>query len=311
LPRLPPPTQLIANMTPAPLNDAAASFASKYTNLQNQWGTTEAFKAIDLETSPQDYAYCAFDMLNSGIKMEPIPLSAAPPTTTTTTTAAALTPLVKMHLTKTAASALYSPYFARCPNETTHDTSDLWTPHPDPRLAPFTFRYAGRADDMICWADGTNLMPTAWELSHADHPLVRCAVMFGTQRRQPVLLLELEDQHISDTGVPGGSDGIIGPASAAAPSSKAADKDKADTALLEKLFLESVSVVNGRAPQNAQVAMTHVLLVGQGRCGGKVFARNIKGTVARKATLLRFEPEIKDLYDRFGDRDYVLSTRLV
>jgi hypothetical protein len=286
-PKLPCNTgHIITNPTPAPLNGAAASFASKYTNLQNQWGTTEAFKAIDLETSPENYAYCAFDMLATGIVMEPIPLSEVPPTANTPSTKS--TPLFKMLLAKTAHSAPYSPVFARCPTDTTHDTSDLWTPHPDPALAPFTFRYAGRADDMICWADGTNLMPTAWELSHADHPLVRCAVMFGTQRRQPVLLLELEDQ-ANATSV----------------------SHDTDAALLDKLFVESVRVVNERAPQNAQVAMTHVLLVGQGRCGEKVFVRNVKGTVARKATLMRFEKEIEDIYKRFGDRDYDLSTRLV
>lgn len=250
----------------APIHHAASAVASKYTNLQSQWGITETGKAIDLETAPEDYDYCAFDMSLSGMRMEPIP---------------GTDDLYQMYIDRTPASLPYAAFFARVPDAVTFDTGDLWEPHPDPVKAPYTWRFRGRTDDLISYAEGSNFHPTFWELQHAEHPLVRTAVLSGSGHRQPCLLLELHDP------------------------SQAATAEDADR-LREQLWSERIEAVNAQAPRNGQVAKTHILFSHE----GKLFERNVKGTVARKATIRKFEEEIEECYKRFGDRSLNLMGRL-
>lgn len=250
----------------APMHHAAAAIASQHTNLQSQWGITETGKIIDLETAPEDYDYCAFDMTASGLRMDPVP---------------GTDNLYHMHIDLTPASAPTATIFARLPDTTTFDTGDLWEPHPDPTKAPYTWRFRGRTDDLISYAEGSNFHPTFWELQHAEHPLVRTAVLSGSGHRQPCLLLELHEP------------------------SQAATVEDADR-VRAQLWEESIQAVNALAPRNGQVAKTHVLFSRE----DKLFERNVKGTVARKATIRRFEDEIEECYQRFGDRGVNLLGRL-
>ena len=257
------------------MHSAAALFASQHTNLQSQWGITETGKAIDYATSPTDHDYCAFDMATSGLRMQPVPGTPN---------------LHHMFIDRTPTSHPYALIFHRDPTLTSFDTGDLWTPHPDPTKAAFTWRYAGRTDDLITYAEGSNLQPTHYELQHAEHPLVRAALLSGTGHRQPCLLLELND-----------------PTPLASPT----DTD----AVLSQLWSESISPINAVAPRNGKVDRSHVLLFGApsdggGDPAGMTFERNVKGTVARKATLRKFEAQIEACYARYGDRGADLTGRL-
>jgi acyl-coenzyme A synthetase/AMP-(fatty) acid ligase len=126
----------------APLHHAAAELASKHARLSSQWGQTELMKCIDFACDPEDYDYCAYDLVTSGMRMESV---------------AGVDNVFQMHFDRTPEAYPYMPLWHRCPELHTFDTGDLWEPHPDPAKAPFTFRFYGRADDLITYADGENV----------------------------------------------------------------------------------------------------------------------------------------------------------
>jgi acyl-coenzyme A synthetase/AMP-(fatty) acid ligase len=126
----------------APLNHAVAQAVSVHTNIHSQWGITEFGHPVNFVVSPEDYEYSAFDIASSGVRMEPVK---------------GADNLVQMFIDRTPEADQYMALFHRQPELTTYDTGDLWEPHPDPAKAPFTFRFRGRADDLITYAEGSNV----------------------------------------------------------------------------------------------------------------------------------------------------------
>jgi acyl-CoA synthetase (AMP-forming)/AMP-acid ligase II len=159
---------------------------------------------------------------------------------------------------------------------------DLWTPHPDPAKAKNLWKFCGRTDDLISYQDGINFHPTAYERKHSEHPLIRNACITGTGHNQPVLVLELIDPSLVST-----------------PAQK--------QELLAKLWTESVEPVNTVAPRNGQIARTHIVVA----TVEKPFEKNVKGTVARKATLKNFEAETESVYRWHGDQAMNITERYV
>lgn len=174
---------------------------------------------------------------------------------------------------RTPQSTKYVMYFNREPGAVEFRPGDLWTPHPDPKKAKNVWKFVGRTDDLITYQDGNNFHPTAYELKHSEHNFISLAALFGNNHRQPVLLLELHDPSL-------------------------ADSPEKQAQLLEKIWIESVVPVNEVAPKNGQVAKTHILFA----LPDKPFDRTPKGSIARKATLSKFQPEIESTYQKYGDR---------
>ena len=247
----------------AALTQAAGKLISKYCELQNQWGATESLNAVDLWADPEDFEYYAIDRLHSGAEFRPISDE---------------DDLYELIFHKTPSSYPYISYFHNCPGETMFRPGDLWRPHPDPKKAPYTFRFAGRSDDLINFKDGINFHPVAYELKHSEHALVRNTVICGTGHAQPVLIVELQEPDVSDEQKP---------------------------MLFERLWDESIKVVNKSAPKNGQIAKTHVIIATK----EKPFERSVKGTVARKATIKKYETEIQGIYRLHGDRVVEMSGR--
>jgi acyl-CoA synthetase (AMP-forming)/AMP-acid ligase II len=179
----------------------------------------------------------------------------------------------EMILHRTPTSVKYILYFNREPDENEFRPGDLWTPHPDPKKSKHLWKFVGRVDDLINYQDGNNFHPTAYELKHSEHDMISLAAMTGTNHRQPVLLLELYDPSLADT-----------------PEKR--------TQMIEKLWNESVVPVNEVAPKNGQVAETHILIASP----DKPFDRTPKGSIARKATLRKYEKETEEIYRVYGDR---------
>lgn len=167
--------------------------------------------------------------------------------------------------------------FWRCPEEHVFRPGDLWSPHPDPRKAKYLWKYEGRLDDIIVYKDGINLDPLPYESKHSEHDLVRSAVMAGVGHRQAVLLLELYPE-----------------------------SGENESEIIERIWKESVMPINSLGPTNARVERTHIVLAWP----HKPFERNVKGTVARKATLRKYHPEIESIYERHGDRTVKVDARL-
>ena len=215
-------------------NATTCESVAKYTYLRNRWGITENGTCIHYQTAPQDYAYVAFNTRLSGMRFEPIPnTDASDPSQVPH----------KLYLDPTPTALPYQPYFHRGGPPASRkleswDVGDTWLPHPDPKLAPFTFRFVGRVDDLISFKDGLNFHPTDWETAHSDHPLVRSAILAGMGHRQVVLLLELHDD---------------------APLTTTEGRKE----VMERLWKESIEPINARCPKNGRVGSLENITVQQ------------------------------------------------
>ena len=185
--------------------------------------------------------------------------------------------LYEMIIHKTPKSEPNIAFFRR-ENTDVWYVGDLWRPHPDRKKAGHTWQFAGRTDDLISYKDGNNFHPVHYELKHSEHDLIRTSVISGSGHRQPVLLIELNE-----------------------PTSDAAKQQQ----ILEQIWEESVVPINEVAPANGQIARTHMLL----SMPDKLFERNVKGTVARKASINKFEQEIEMTYIKYGDESMYVESR--
>ena len=159
----------------APIHHAAGATLSKYAHLQNQGGTSESIKFVDLQADPEDYDWCTFDTVSNGVEFQK-----------------QTDELYEMVVRKTPESKKYIAWFRREEGDVWH-VGDLWRPHPDPKKAGHTWQYAGRTDDLISYKNGLRLHPVHYELKHSEHDLIRTAIMSGNGHRQPVLLVELNE----------------------------------------------------------------------------------------------------------------------
>ena len=80
------------------------------------------------------------------------------------------------------------PVFSFLPKGVTEwATKDLFAPDPD---HPGFWIYHGRLDDWIVFSSGAKFDPSQYELAINAHPAVRSAVMVGTGRPRPALVIE-------------------------------------------------------------------------------------------------------------------------
>lgn len=186
--------------------------------------------------------------------------------------------LYEMVVRRTPASFSNVAIFWRDPNMDTFHPGDVWSPHPDPKKAKYFWVFRGRTDDLITWKDGTNFQPTNYESKHSEHEAVKSAIMAGTGHRQPILLLETYQPQLNEAAL---------------------------TTTLDKIWEESVVPINQIAPTNGKVAKTHIIIA----TIEKPFERNVKGSVARKATIRMYESEIEAVYRQYGDEAVGLNQR--
>lgn len=148
------------------------------------------------------------------------------------------------------------------PNQEEYRTKDLFSPHP---TKSDLWVYAGRADDIIVFLNGEKTNPVTFEHHVARHPDVKGALVIGTLRMQPALLIE--------------------------PTA-----DKALTTLEKAEFIEriwpTVQEANEEAPQHARVSKSLIFFTDP----SKPLERAGKGTIQRKPTLDKFSGEIDALY---------------
>ncbi len=137
-------------------------------------------------------------------------------------------------------------------------TRDLFRPHP---TKPNLWRYHGRTDDIIVLSNGEKFNPSPSEAIITGHHLLSGAVIVGLGRFQPALLVELRD------GV-----------------------DIRTDAVIDDIW-PTVQQANAQAPGHARVIRSMIAVASTKR-----FERAGKGTVVRKLTADKFEPEIEALY---------------
>ncbi|KAI1074775.1 hypothetical protein F5B20DRAFT_573887 [Whalleya microplaca] len=81
----------------------------------------------------------------------------------------------------------YQGCFYTFPDIQEYDTKDLYKPHP---TVPDNWIYCGRSDDVIVFSSGEKLNPTTIEELIESHPLVKGALVFGSNRFEAGLLVE-------------------------------------------------------------------------------------------------------------------------
>ncbi|KAL2129416.1 hypothetical protein VTI74DRAFT_7827 [Chaetomium olivicolor] len=81
----------------------------------------------------------------------------------------------------------YQGFFYTFPDAKEYRTKDLYKPHP---TLPDHWLYNGRADNIIVFSNGEKLNPVDIEHTMLDHPGVKGAIVVGSNRFQPALILE-------------------------------------------------------------------------------------------------------------------------
>jgi acyl-coenzyme A synthetase/AMP-(fatty) acid ligase len=236
------------------LSQSAGSKISNVTRLTNSWGSTENGMPLMLQTDREDWAYIAFEPYFTGIEWRQEGEH-----------------LFEMVFVRKPDALQYQATFVISPEADEWPTRDIWSKHP---TKAHHWRYEGRLDDLICFADGNKYHPIGEETRLCSHPLIKSAIMVGQRRKQPALLLELRGSF-----------------------------DREDA--LEKIW-QTVAEGNAVAPSVGQIAKTHILFASP----DKPFARAGKGTVQRHLTVDLYKDEIDELFAKYGDKGVPLVTRV-
>lgn len=161
------------------------------------------------------------------------------------------------------AYADYQGVFKVYPHLQEFSMQDLYSQHP---TKPHHWRHEGRKDDIIVFRNGLKFNPLVHERTITSHPLVQHAVVVGTGRDKPAVLIEL---------VPKGYTEDV-----------SQQKD-----LLETIW-PTVIQANNVTETYSQLERRYVIFAKQ----DKPFAVGLKGIVQRKVTVDLYAKEIEDLY---------------
>ncbi|RJE21798.1 NRPS-like enzyme [Aspergillus sclerotialis] len=163
---------------------------------------------------------------------------------------------------KTPDTEPHQTVFTMYPDLDEYRTRDLFTPHP---LLPDVWTHASRSDDVIVFLNGEKANPTIFESHVCKHPEISAALMFGRQRLEAGLLIELRDKRPIST------------------------LEKAQT--IQRLW-PAIQSANSILPGYAQVSQSHICFTDP----GAPILRTLKGSVRRHATLDQYSEKINQLY---------------
>ncbi|MCJ1354060.1 MAG: hypothetical protein MMC33_004047 [Icmadophila ericetorum] len=141
-------------------------------------------------------------------------------------------------------------------------TKDLFSRHPS---YPEMWTHASRSDDVIVFLNGEKTNPIIFESHVAKHSEVAAALVFGNQRFEAGLLIELYSQEPQST------------------------LERAR--VIERLW-PTIKHANSILPAYAQISQSQILFTDP---GGPVL-RTLKGSIRRQATLDQYAPKINQLY---------------
>ncbi|KAG8784498.1 hypothetical protein FRC12_018624 [Ceratobasidium sp. 428] len=150
-----------------------------------------------------------------------------------------------------------------------------------PKLTTFTS--VGRLDDQIILLNGEKTNPGAMEVEILNSPLVQSAIMFGRERNQTGILIELTD--------------IV----------KHKYEGMENRVLLVDQIWPHVEHANHISPTHSRLARNAIILIDPSR----PLPRTPKGSVSRSAALKAYEKEIDDMYaalDKHSDVTAAIGT---
>jgi len=156
-------------------------------------------------------------------------------------------------------------FFYTFPELQEYSTKDLYKKHP---TLPDTWLYQGRADDIIVFSNGEKLSPVSIEGIVMGHPDAKGAIVVGTNKFQPALIIE--PRKFPRTG--------------------AEAKELIDS------VWPSVVKANLETVAHGQIGRQFVALSNP----KKPFMRTEKGSIRRPDTLKLYKDEIDVIYDKAG-----------
>ncbi|KAI9745626.1 MAG: hypothetical protein M1818_001160 [Claussenomyces sp. TS43310] len=228
-----------------PLSQAAGDEIVKYTLLCQFYGSTEVGQVRQLVPVREDWSYMQFHP-KSKLHFEPSEDGAFE--------------LVIYPDESTKSNMALNHNF---PGLKQWRTKDLFRKHP---TKPDLWRFHGRIDDIIVLSNGEKFYPVPMELALQASPIVAGAVVTGTGRFQPALIIEPKSDYQNDP------------------------------MLLEKIW-PAVEQANADTPGHGRVTKSMIIFSKP----DKPFPRAGKGTVVRKLTEAGYADEIETLYSGQGE----------
>lgn len=147
------------------------------------------------------------------------------------------------------------------PDVKTWRTGDLFKPHP---TKVGLWQFYARTDDVVVLSNGHKVHPSAFESALSGHLWLSGAIVIGSGRTRPALLLEL--------------------------SSTLSTSER--TEAMEKIW-PIIGQANEKAPVHAKISRSMIIVSDQQR----PFFRAPKGTIVRRLTIQEYSKEIDQLYD--------------
>ncbi|KAF2999116.1 putative secondary metabolism biosynthetic enzyme [Neopestalotiopsis sp. 37M] len=223
---------------PGPVGDQVAKAVKMFIFI----GSTETFPLPELKKGPEDWQYHEF---NPNLKHEMRPYG---------------DDTFELVILADETTKDSCPVYHNIPGESPFFTKDLFTRHP---MKPDLFKYYGRRDDILVFANGEKVNPIPLEQHVQGDPLLKGVLLVGNQRTQSALLVEPRDA-LDESG--------------------------------RKKLIESlrprIEEANKLVPGQGRVGKGMVFCA----VPDKPFARTGKGTIVRKLTETAYEQEIEHLY---------------
>ncbi|KAG6907803.1 putative NRPS-like protein biosynthetic cluster [Tephrocybe rancida] len=164
------------------------------------------------------------------------------------------------------ASEKHQTMIKNLPDAEGYATSDLWKPHSTKK---HLWKIVGRIDDVIIHSSGEKTVPGPMEAIVVSDPLVRDAVIFGRERDQAGILIELQAGTEIDV------------------------EDHAQLASLRNKLWPTIEEANDVAPAHSRIFKEMILIASK----EKPLPRAGKGTILRKAAVKVYEEDINAIYD--------------
>ncbi|KAI0405456.1 nonribosomal peptide synthetase [Xylaria palmicola] len=160
----------------------------------------------------------------------------------------------------------YQSVFYNFPDDPEFLTRDLYKPHPS--LKDY-WMYCGRADDIVVLSSGKKFNPVATETQVGQHHLLKGALVFGSNKLQPGLLIEPREPRQEDTE---------------------------DVDLVSAVW-PTVEIANREAANHAKIEKGLILVAS----AEKPLPRAAKGNILRPSALKLYEDEINHLYKNMDE----------
>ncbi|TLD19227.1 hypothetical protein PspLS_09919 [Pyricularia sp. CBS 133598] len=236
------------------LNDAAGrKLLDRGVVLQNSFGSTEyGMLPYYWQTNPQEYQWLPIHSQVLGAEWRPV---------------AGEDDVFELVIVRKDCPYSIQGVFYTFPDLDEWNSKDLFKKHP---TLPDHWKYHGRCDDLIVFSNGQKLNPIAVENVLNGHPKVRTAIVIGTMRFQPAMLIEPVSH----------------------PSSP-----QEEEALLDEIW-PLVLKANKELASHARISRQLILITK----ANKPFPRLAKDTVHRVLSINLYESEVDELYKEVESR---------